>query len=803
MYICHIHILLESAVKVVSILKVVSDFFWKIIDKIIKPLKTDRNTFFTYILTLLTVYILVDRILEVLFLIFTGTSFSYWGPIQYTLALACPIFAFLFSFSSKFVTSKKMKLSFFFTYVVALYIIAMSMFTQWLNLFIWTFLLSIPNYAELALNFSNLFLPALSMLALYIPLTTFYPLFKWLYTGVNDTKLLTDSIQDYGGINLAPGPKNVGAFTCEVFLCNNDDNGKKAVIPEVSRFHQTLVIGPSGSGKTSLVFEPLIARDKEKKFFFSQVAKEMGYTALKTGIATLRSPYTNDYMNKHFSLDMLLPAPGKTKTYESYMSKLILSSSEDPCVYKDLGVTFMAPDYEAISHMINVANNFSMSYNLIDPNNSESVGLNPFIYDDPVKIGLVITTVLKNLYVPSKNDSINAFKEKLAEQAVQNLCILLKVMYPRLNNGDLPNLEDLLQYLLDFNLVEKMCKEMEEDPELAKRYKMQIAYFKKSFYSDGSWRSDTEASILPITSAIEGLLRHSGVKDILCNRENNLNYDDVLKNGDLVFVCTRRGDLGATIHKSFGLFFILLMQFSVLSRPGNENTRIPHFLYIDEFSDFICDSTEPIFTLYRKYRVGAIISAQNLAQLTGESKSNKHKQTILANCTNKIIFGGNTPEDNEWLSQELGEKREWKFGNTYDTSKGSYDSKLSGISWSWKKNYAPGKVQSTKFKVCLYKIRNNSGKLTYGKGKLDFLESKYKEPKKIKKYNFDKFTSNVAEDSVTSSTLNKKDFRKIKHFADNTTKEIDPIQTDYQDTKFLLESEDAIVYNLNNKKGKK
>ena len=44
------------------------------IDKIIKPLKTDRNTFFTYILTLLTAYIIIDRVVEMLFIIFTGTA---------------------------------------------------------------------------------------------------------------------------------------------------------------------------------------------------------------------------------------------------------------------------------------------------------------------------------------------------------------------------------------------------------------------------------------------------------------------------------------------------------------------------------------------------------------------------------------------------------------------------------------------------------------------------------------------------------------------------------------------------------
>ena len=85
----------------------------KLLDKFLKFIKTDRNTFFTYILTLISAYIVVDRIVEMLFMIFTGMSVSYWNPIQYTLALACPVFAFLFSGPSKFNTSDKAKLAFF------------------------------------------------------------------------------------------------------------------------------------------------------------------------------------------------------------------------------------------------------------------------------------------------------------------------------------------------------------------------------------------------------------------------------------------------------------------------------------------------------------------------------------------------------------------------------------------------------------------------------------------------------------------------------------------------------------------
>ena len=95
----------------------------KLIDKFLKKLNVSRNTFATYVLTLLTVYLAVDRIVEMLLMIFTGVSYSYWGPIQYTLALACPIFAFLFSGSSTFVKADQMKLGFFYLYCISLYII--------------------------------------------------------------------------------------------------------------------------------------------------------------------------------------------------------------------------------------------------------------------------------------------------------------------------------------------------------------------------------------------------------------------------------------------------------------------------------------------------------------------------------------------------------------------------------------------------------------------------------------------------------------------------------------------------------
>ena len=767
----------------------------KIIDKFLNFLKTDRNTFLTYILTVITIYLAVDRIVEMIFMFLTGTSADYWGPIGYTLAIACPIFAFLFSGSSSFVSHDRIKLSFFYLYCISLYIIGISMVVQWLNLLCWLLLMATPGYVSVVSDFSNLISPAFQSIAVYLPLITFYPLFKKLFAWINDTKDLKDSIIDYGGIDLSKKKENTGAYSVEMPLYANKETGQMITIPEQGRFQSCFICGVSGSGKTSMIMEPMMAKDIEKKHFFKQASKELGFTALKTGIASLKYPYDNKYLNDNFNLNMLSVNSGKDKLFKAYLKKMIAFNNENQIIYKDLGFTSLSPDFESTSRILEVAKNYNIPVNLIDPSDSSSLGLNPFAFDDPIKIAIIISSVLKEMYTYAGRDLEESYKQNATLQAVENITILLKEMYPKLNGDLLPTLEDMLNMFNDFTLVEKMCKQLEENPELAKKYALQLGYFKKHFYSDGVNKADTEKYITSATTQLDTLLRVPGVKNILCNRSNNLNYDNALANGEITLVCTRRGDLGATVHTAFGLFFLLLMQYSVLRRPGNEKNRTPHFLYIDEFPDFITHATTNMFTLYRKYRVGLIISAQNLRQL-GEQKRSKYRETILANCSSKFVFGNNTPEDNEWWQNELGNKREWTFQYDYDTDKGEYSPRYRNSEFKWKPNYTAGKVQSLKAKQCMYKVKDSKGKNQVGIMKVDFLDAKYKEPHLDKQYNFSRFTTGVSsDDTETKDKKQKFNLKNIK-FDRNSSGEIDPIKTNTTDSNFLLENDDAIIFDI-------
>ncbi len=771
----------------------------KYIDKFLKKLNTNRNTFATYLLTLATIYIVVDRVVEMLLMAFTGVSYSYWGPIQYTLALACPCFAFAFMPKSKFAKSKGYKVTLFYVFMTAFYVVTISMLTQWLNMGAWLLLLSVPNYTELITEFSDLVTPALINLSLYLPLVTVYPFFKFVYFKVKDDPLKIRSLWDFRGIDLTDKKEGHGPYTCDVYVCTDDDYNKTIIMPETSRYQSLFVCGGSGTGKTSLVYEPLMARDFERKHFYKEASKELGFTALKTGIATLNKPFDNDYLNKNFNLNMITPVSGKENLFNAYLKKMTLGTIGGETVYRDLGLTLMAPDFEVIDHMTAVCKNFGIDYNVIDPSDKTSIGLNPFTYDDPSKIAVTISSVLKAMFLVTHDDPEEAYRGDVSIQAIENVTILLKEIYPKMNGGALPNMEDLLKLFTNFELIEKMCEIMAHDEELKEKYAIQLTYFKKYFYKNAPGKQEIEKYIYTAVSQLDNLLRIPGIKPILCNRHNNVNFDQFLEEGKVTFICTRRGDLGAAGHKAFGLFYLISMQDAVLRRPGVEATRIPHFLYIDEFADFICKATEPMFTLYRKFKVAPTISVQSLSQLEIHGQKENYRSLILSNCANKIFTGNAEWDELEWWSKEFSTRREWNYTNSIDTEKVEYDPKYSGVAWKYTTILKEGKLQALTLGKCGFKIKGDKGFQQCGCGLLEFLSSKYKEPQKIKNYDFSKYLKGAIETSGEEDGNTRKKFDlKNLNFMDEKN-EFNPVQTDVTDSKYLFDNEDAIIVNF--KKG--
>lgn len=727
-------------------------------DKLLDKFNIDKSTFISYVFLLLTLYIVIDRVYEMIYVAVVGVATVYWHPIVYALAFLCPLVAFMYGCSSKQIAKTpghKIKLILMCGF--SFYIMVVSMLIQYVNKLIWMVLVKVPSFTYVIENMPEVIMPAVRYGSLLLPIFTIPIMVKWYVNNIKHDPLYTTAIEDYPGKISSKDYLPTGPYTCEVELCIDEKSSKPMKTPEKRRYESTLIQGATGTGKTATMIEPMCACDIEKKFFFIETSKKLGYQALQSGLATINAPVTNEFLNNNFSLHYLTPKRERFDEYVKLLGDMVLYvDKEHNKVYtKDLGLTLVAPDAECISRVREVAKNYGINVNFVDPLDPNSLGMNPFILEDPAQVAVIISAVLKGMYESENAGESNVFFANVTQQALENLTILLKVMYPRMNNGAIPTLEDMLKMLYDFNLVEQTCEEMKKDPVLFEEYKVLIGYFERNFYKPpvningfeipgivGSGRKDTERFIYGAITQLDNLLRHPGVKNVLCSRDRNLAMDEILEKGGVITVCTQKGTLANILSKAFGMFFILAFQYAVLRRPGTEENRVPHFLYIDEFPDFINKETETCFTQFRKYRCGMIVAIQNLSQLQRTASMKFYREVVLTNTKTQIIFGDTNLEDSNYWAEALGIKEIWLWGVSWKPDKkpgddGSTD--MSGIKKDDKKKFKAHKIQDLAFKTCIYKTKDAAGKTKIGRGQTDFLNARHKKLHTSQYFNFDPF----------------------------------------------------------------
>ena len=225
------------------------------------------------------------------------------------------------------------------------------------------------------------------------------------------------------------------------------------------------------------------------------------------------------------------------------------------------------------------------------------------------------------------------------------------------------------------------------------------------------------------------------------------------------------------------MFAILSFKDAVLRRPGTEDTRTPHFIYIDEFPLYVNKDTEAFFTLFRKYRCGTLITIQNLSQLTKNKSLAYFKDVIITNTKTQILFGDMTAQEAEYWAAELGKKKKWKYKRVMADSKtqegaDKITANLMTAETDYVPYYKPGKLTILPFKTCVYKTKNEAGKTIVGRGKTDFIDKKYYEKHKSANYNFEAFGHNSSSSS-DSSYFNGENYRDTKMLSYNDSNTID------------------------------
>jgi type IV secretory pathway TraG/TraD family ATPase VirD4 len=314
---------------------------------------------------------------------------------------------------------------------------------------------------------------------------------------------------------------------------------------------------------------------------------------------------------------------------------------------KKIGLTVVEPKGDLVEDIAGWCEKLKIPHVYINPLDENSAKFNPLQGDAQV-VAESTRTVLQKLFGKQE-----AFFAQVQETSARNTILLLKRLH-----GDNLGLHDVIQVLRD---QEKLKTEVQNLERKAGSNDDLVQYFQKEIL--GSLKSEYQRFAMGLRMQLEDLLGNEMLKKVITGN-SDINFDKHLKEGGILVVNTAMGPLGK-LGDAFGTFVVMHLQNAVFRRPGNEHTRTPHVLIIDEAPRYINPDFERLLTIGRSFRCACVMAIQSLGQLEMEEKK-AFTNIVMTNCRNKIIFGGIDEEDARKFEREFGTVETGMIQPTYN-----------------------------------------------------------------------------------------------------------------------------------------
>lgn len=466
-------------------------------------------------------------------------------------------------------------------------------------------------------------------------------------------------------------------FFYDFKVIKNLTTGKIYTVKEKDRTLHTFADGTTGTAKTSSVLSVAICNDLDQKVHNENYQRKMCNQYLKSGLFKA----VHDFTDSTFSINYIEPVKqgdedSTIKAREEYNFLKYTSQT--------IGITCFAPNAAFADEIYEMATARKFPVNRVDPiltaegmQKDDFIGFNP-LYTSPLLSGIsrdvditnkanIFADVLQCLYEAS--GSGDAYFVSLNNSVTIAVCKLLMLTFEQ-KNGRQPNPSDVQMCINDFSLCEPYLKiliqlygnngepidEIQRD-DLQDRVKYDVKSNPKNV-NCGVWQDIytlIKDDLLGVNKdnmydrsnglrlQINNFLNHPLIRRVLC-AENSIDLDRALANGEITIV-NYALELGESVSTAFGLFYLLSLSKAVLRRPGTEQTRTLHMIYIDEFSCLLHRSLEVFFTLFRQYKVGNLVAFQTLDQMDKNETTKYLKGVLLGNCAHQLIFGRVSPTE--------------------------------------------------------------------------------------------------------------------------------------------------------------
>ena len=520
------------------------------------------------------------------------------------------------------------------------------------------------------------------------------------------------------------------------------NNGKYITVAEQDRYLHFLCDGSSGTGKTSSTILPAIRDDLDAHCQMEDKQREILKEMESRGEIFFASSSNNISINDFYPV---LNADDKELGMKAISNKL----EEIARQYPVAGITVLAPDDSLTDAVCRLCEARGVVYNRIDPSRcqdgskkSNSVGMNPFYLRKEmegedrnqliVKKAVIFADVMQA--ITELRGHSDSYFSGVNRQMIANLAILVMLTIPHLYNRQATPL-DLQEVINDFDKLAVPLAKLKELDKGKNQYLFICRYIEYDLL--GAGRSKMEDQSRGTRNIINEFLLMPYNREIICSQDS-IDFERILANGEIT-VCNYNLAAGDTNATALGLFFLLNFNNAVLSRPGTDRTRTPHFLYIDELPVLIHPSIEIMFSLFRKYKVAVFVAIQTLDQME-KNEITKFLKGVILGCAHILVFGRSSLTEMEVFSKYAG------IMDTMDEEQGTSESSLfdsdTKLSFSKRRRYTQKKkleeidIRLKDFQEVTFFTTRHGRPLEVRHGKVEFLKNEDWEKRERKEYRF-------------------------------------------------------------------
>jgi len=165
-----------------------------------------------------------------------------------------------------------------------------------------------------------------------------------------------------------------------------------------------------------------------------------------------------------------------------------------------------------------------------------------------------------------------------------------------------------------------------------------------------------KAEIIPFIQAKFGpFTTGTYIRNVIGQPKSAFNFFDAMNAKKVILVKLAKGLTGEINSQLIGRMIVMQIKLAALKRASIEpKDRIPFFLYIDEFQNYVSKSIESILSEARKYKLWLTIAHQYIEQLKQKGLGGELdlSKTVFGNVGNIFIFKVGAP-DAEFLEKEM------------------------------------------------------------------------------------------------------------------------------------------------------